>query len=116
MVLAREGPEIFQHLVLALELLDLLLGLRDLVVLVDLRKSVSRERVVSHLLVFAGPSPQRRVLYAEFLRQVFDRHLPGQGRLRRRGIGLPAVSLSSSGRPEHLSLLTWCPIRHTHST
>ena len=60
MALTQEGPEIFQYLVLALELLDLLLELRDLVVLVDLRRAVSGERVVSHLLVFAGPSSQRR--------------------------------------------------------
>ena len=56
MALTREGPEIIQHLVLALKPLDLLLGLRDLVVLVDLRRAVSGERVVSRLLVFAGPS------------------------------------------------------------
>ena len=49
MALAQEGPEIFQCPVLALELLDLLLELHDLVVLVDLRRSVSGERVVSHL-------------------------------------------------------------------
>ena len=79
MVLTREGPEIFQHLVLAPELLDLLLELRDLVVLVDLRRAVSGERVVSHLLVFAGPSSQRRILYAELLRWVFDRHFPRTG-------------------------------------
>ena len=54
MVLTQEGPEIFQHPVLALELLDLLLGLHDLVVLVDLRRAVSGERAVSHLLAFAG--------------------------------------------------------------
>lgn len=34
--------------------LDLLLELHDLVVLVDLRRSVSGERVISHLLVFAA--------------------------------------------------------------
>lgn len=56
MALTREGPEIIQHLVLALKPLDLLLGLRDLVVLVDLRRAVSGECVVSRLLVFAGPS------------------------------------------------------------
>ena len=56
MVLTREGPEIIQYLVLALELLDLLLELHDLVVLVDLRRSVPGERVVSHLLVLTGPS------------------------------------------------------------
>ena len=54
MALAQEGPEIFQYLALALELLDLLLELHDLVVLVDLRGAVSGERAVSHLLAFAG--------------------------------------------------------------
>ena len=61
MALTQEGPEIFQCLVLALEL-------HDLVVPVDLRGAVSGERVVSHLLAFADPSSQRRILYAEFLR------------------------------------------------
>ena len=50
MALAQEGPEIFQHPVLALELLGLLLELHDLVVPVDLRGAVSGERVVSHLI------------------------------------------------------------------
>ena len=68
MVLAQGGPKIFQHPVLALELLDLLLELHGLVVLVDLRRAVSWERAASHLLAFAGPSSQRRTLYAGFPR------------------------------------------------
>ena len=68
MVLAQEGRENFLYLVLALEPLDLLLELRDLVVLVGLRGAVSGERAVSRLLVFAGSSSQRRILYAELLR------------------------------------------------
>ena len=54
MVLTREGPEIFQCLVLALELLDPLLGLRGHVIFVDLQGAVSEECVVSHLLAFAA--------------------------------------------------------------
>ena len=44
MVLTQEGPEIIWYLVLALELLDPLLELHDLVVPVDIRRAVPGER------------------------------------------------------------------------
>lgn len=115
MVLTREGPEIFQCLVLALELLDPLLGLRGHVVFVGLQGAVSEECVVSHLLAFAA----HRLSVEPFTPSSSDRSStvipPGRDRLCRRYLELPAVSLSPLGRIERLSFLTWCPIHHIHS-
>ena len=78
MVLAQEGPEIFQQLVLALEFLDPFAELHDLAILVDLWAAVSGEGVLAHLLVLLRPPSERRVLDSGLPRKVDGPHLAAE--------------------------------------
>ena len=66
--------------------------------------------IIAHLLVLAGPSPRRRAFDAELPGKLPHRHHVGKDRLHRRDFELSVVAFSLSGRFEHLSSLTWCPI------
>lgn len=116
MVLIREGPEIFQHLVLALELFHLLLEPDDPVVFAGLRRSVAGESGFRHLVVFGGPSSQGRILDAEPFGEALRRHLSREHDFGCRDLEPLVVAFPSSGHIEHLSPLTWCPIYLTLST
>lgn len=107
--MAQGGPEVFQGLVLLLELPNPPSYLDGLAVFADLRAAVAGKSAGARGLAFLSSSAQGRILDPGLFGGLLDGRVAAEDHLGGGYLGLPVMPLSPSGHFEHLPLLTWCP-------